>query len=458
MSKSSKISEAFDLVLASDPPNKRRSAIVVFKPPESNLITTDRAFRKIADRVKLFEQAKQENRQVFNNVLQGYMSGKPTQALEARRGVRHRIVGNGILPLATLDVNKDTLKVLAAQDRVVAVMPNQRVKLLTPDEPDNLLSKFEKDNESTWGIQELAVKELWEQAETKGRGVKVAVLDTGVYGDHPALQGKVSDFTIIDSTGQRLELLNQKTFDYHRHGTHICGTIAGGETSDGVAIGVAPGVNLAVAQIHFGDRSFLSHIIDGIDWSIGVGADIINMSIGIQYYDEKIDNLFQLLVERGIAPIVAIGNESHGSTSCPGNAGSVLGIGALERKKTGGVDVAPYSGGSSIDTPGALLERIVKPDVVAPGSNVYSCVPPTSEANDEEYRLMDGTSMAAPHVAGVMAILMASCPEKPVIEIFKAIRETARHPRGKKRRPDNRWGYGAIEPLAALNVLQGMEG
>jgi serine protease AprX len=66
---------------------------------------------------------------------------------------------------------------------------------------------------------------------------------------------------------------------------------------------------------------------------------------------------------------------------------------------------------------------------------------------------MDGTSMAIPHVAGVAAILMVANPEAPVTDIMDVLKETARHPLGTERRPDNRWGYGLIRPVEALKAL-----
>jgi subtilisin family serine protease len=66
---------------------------------------------------------------------------------------------------------------------------------------------------------------------------------------------------------------------------------------------------------------------------------------------------------------------------------------------------------------------------------------------------MDGTSMATPHAAGVAALLMSAKPQAPVTDVIEAMKKTAKHPLGIDARPDNRWGYGMIQPLEALNVL-----
>ena len=103
---------------------------------------------------------------------------------------------------------------------------------------------------------------------------------------------------------------------------------------------------------------------------------------------------------------------------------------------------------------GSLQLAIVKPDVVAPGVRVYSCIPPEKPQGEGfEYSYMDGTSMASPHVAGVAALLVAAHPSATVAETATVLKETARHPGGDHTRPDNRWGYGIIQPQEALSAL-----
>ena len=153
--------------------------------------------------------------------------------------------------------------------------------------------------------------------------------------------------------------------------------------------------------------------------------------------------------------MVAIGNENHGNSSSPGNAYSAFSVGAVEKMPRGKVDVTFFSGGASLVFPGQEPNALVtKPDVVAPGAQIYSCIPPEKRPNGTyEYTYMDGTSMATPHVAGVAALLMAAKPEVPVTDIISVLKETAKHPQGTELRPDNRWGYGLIQPVEALKAL-----
>jgi subtilisin family serine protease len=154
--------------------------------------------------------------------------------------------------------------------------------------------------------------------------------------------------------------------------------------------------------------------------------------------------------------VASIGNDSHGNSGSPGNAHSVLSAGAVEPVGRTRVGVAYFSSGASLVFPGQEPNNLVtKPDVVAPGAQVFSCVPPETRSDGTRwYSYMSGTSMAAPHVAGVAALLMSACPDATVPEVMRVLRETAWHPEGLDRRPDNRWGFGLIQPMNALEALQ----
>src|SRR5262249_27267501 len=156
-----------------------------------------------------------------------------------------------------------TLPELAKQPEVLAILPNQKVHLIKPKEVDYAeLVRGEVKDGLTWGLKQLDIPNVWKT--TKGDAINVAVLDTGVYGDHPALSGRVKEFGVIDPLGRRIA--PDRTFDCGQHGTHVCGTVAGGKTDDGVCIGVAPGANLLVAAVLIGDAT-LRTLMEGISWA-----------------------------------------------------------------------------------------------------------------------------------------------------------------------------------------------
>ncbi len=448
-----KISPAFEQYLAEARPNDKRDAIVIYRPSGAEetprIRGSMRALKARLDDVKMRAAARGP---IQEKLIANYQrAGSKHLTGDKELHVTH--IGENTLPVVAAQVTKKTLPELAAQPEVVAILPNQKIHLIKPKEVDyeELGSQEDKDK-MTWGLKHLDIPKVWSKAKTKGKGINVAVLDTGVHGHHPALSGRVKDFIVVDPLGRRIK--TSPTFDCATHGTHVCGTIAGGKAPGGVSIGVAPEANLFVAGVLVGD-STLQTLMEGITWAVEKGVNIINMSLGFTYYEPLFAEVFKMLIEQyGILPVVAIGNENHGNTSSPGNAHNAFSIGALEKMPRSKVDIPFFSSGASLVFPGAPVALITKPDVVAPGVQVYSCIPPerTSEGT-YEYSYMDGTSMATPHAAGVAALLMSAKPQAPVTDVIEALKKTAKHPLGVDARPDNRWGYGMIQPLEALNAL-----
>lgn len=439
-----KISPAFEPYLADSRRRDKHEAVVIYQAPNGHATGLDR-LRDSATRLHRAEARAARHKEIESRIFDDYLESSDEALMVSP-------IGRSALPVITVEVTPRTLLALARQPDVIAIMPNQRIHLITPktvafDE----LARNEARQGYTWGLEQLGVAEVWDK--TQGAGVKVGVLDTGVFGDHPALDKRVSDFVIIDPLGRRIAA--NPTFDAGAHGTHVCGTIAGGQTPEGVHIGVAPQANLLVAGVLVGDAT-LRTLLEGLDWAIENGADIINMSLGFNYYEPMFTEVFDVLINQyGVLPVVAVGNENQGNSSSPGNAYNALAVGALERLSRTRVDVAFFSSGASLVFPGQEPNQLVtKPDVSAPGVQVYSTIPPTLRADGAYYySYMDGTSMAAPHVAGVAALLMAAQTKAPVTEIAQVIKETASHPGGADRRPDNRWGHGMVRPGEALAAL-----
>jgi serine protease AprX len=447
---SGKISPAFEPFLAGSGPNDKCDAIVIYRTPADDNPPQMSELREIDRRLKYVHERAAAQRAVEQEVFENYQRAGARRT-RGRRDLSYTPIGDSTLPVATVEVTRSTLPSLAREPDVLAIMPNQKIRLIDPRRINFAeLSKQEYRNGMTWGLQQLDIPRLWER--TQGQGVNVAVLDTGVYSEHPALDERVKDFVVIDPLGRRISA--RPAFDGSIHGTHVCGTIAGGQTEEGVAIGIAPRVNLLVAGVLLGDAT-LATLVEGIAWAVETGADIINMSLGFTYYEPHFTQIFELLIQAyGILPVVAIGNENHGNSSSPGNAYNAFAVGAVESTGAGKVDVAFFSSGASLVFPGREPGVVTKPDVVAPGAQIYSCVPPDKQPDRTYiYAYLDGSSMAAPHVTGVAALLMAAAPDAPVTEVMEALKVTAKHPSGSAKRPDNRWGYGLIQPVEALKIL-----
>lgn len=451
MSTESKISPAFEPFLADSGEDGKRDAIVIYQAPPIEGLHLRGRLRELKRRLDEVKEQATLQKAVEQKVLTHYREASHDLGY-TEQPLKTSTIGSGTLPVATVEVTRRTLEALAEQPDVVAVLPNQKIHLIQPRRVEySALVQREQQDSLTWGLKRLEIPKLWET--TKGQDINIAVLDTGVYGAHSALNDRVKEFIVIDPLGRRIK--TEPSFDCGQHGTHVCGTIAGGQDFNGVAIGVAPQANLFVAGVLIGDTN-LRTLMEGISWAIEQGADIINMSLGMGYYEPLFAEILNILLNQyGILPVVAIGNENHGNSSSPGNTYNAFSVGAVEKTSADNVDVTFFSSGASLVFPGKEPNGLViKPDVVAPGAQIYSCIPPIKRPNGAfEYNFMDGTSMATPHVAGVAALLMAAHPTAPVTDIIKVLKETANHPDGKDLRPCNRWGHGLIQPVEALKAL-----
>ncbi len=493
-----KISPAFDPFLRHD--RSRRDAIVIYRTPEAassgrNASRNASSAERSQTRRDLIQQQASQQQAIETQIFERYQTR--SQDLISGPPLMTRSLAIGTLPVASVEVTRLTLDALAEEPEVIAILPNQAIHLIRPQAVDyQTLFTDEAEQGCTWGLKQLGIPAAWETA--RGAGVRVAVLDSGVYGDHPALKDRVKKFVVVDPLGRRIE--TQPSFDSGQHGTHVCGTIAGGKTETGVSIGVAPEAELIVAGVLVGNATMMT-LIEGLAWAIENEARIINMSLGLEYYEPLFGKILDVLISQyDILPVVAIGNSNHGNTSSPGNSYNAFSVGALEKLPepevankpseaakptessptetpteaptetptetkpaetpkaiaTDNLAVTFFSSGASLVFPGMEPEPLVnKPDVVAPGAQVYSCIPPEQRPGGTfAYTYMDGTSMACPHVAGVAALLMSANPDASATDVLKTLKETALHPSGSDRRPDNRWGYGMVQPLAALELIK----
>lgn len=453
MDAEAKVSPSLEPLLTLGDTTQIHEAIVIYRPPALKERPARGRLRELRQRLRQVKAVAAAQRPIQDSLLATYQE-QGSKRFPGNELLAVSSIGAGTLPIATVEFTAGTLMSLAEQSDVLAVLPNERIDLIRPTAVNYAeLTEREKKNGLTWGLEQLGIEALWRT--TKGRDINVAVMDTGVYGEHPALAGRVRDFIVIDPPGRRIRAT--PPFDSGGHGTHVCGTIAGGRTPEGVAIGVAPEVNLFVASVLLGGRGTMRSLLEGISWAVEKGADIISMSLGFRYYEPHFAVVFDMLIEQyGIVPVAAIGNENYGSSSSPGNAHNALAVGAVERTAGKSPNVTFFSSGASLVFPGGEPTGLItKPDVVAPGVQVYSSIPPENRPQGlYEYSYMDGPSMATPHVAGVAALLLAAEPEAPVTEVVKALKETSEHPGGLLARPDNRWGYGLIRPAEALAALK----
>jgi subtilisin len=283
----------------------------------------------------------------------------------------------------------------------------------------------------TWGIERLGVQRVWDVGFT-GKDVIVGHLDTGIDAAHPALQGALHVFAEFDMAGDPIP--GASPSDSGWHGTHTAGTIAG-RLTDGTHFGVAPASKLASAiVIEGGDVT--ARLLGGMDWVIGEGARVLNMSLGIRGYTSDFMDLTQRLRERGVLPVFAVGNESAGTSRSPGNYAEALSVGACVQDDM----VAGFSCSQTFARP----DEPIVPDVVAPGVDILSCLP------NGKYGQSNGSSMATPHISGLAALLLQAKPEATVDDIERAIFASCKRPTAM---PKDRGNRGIPDAERALTNL-----
>ncbi|WP_405831838.1 S8 family serine peptidase [Streptomyces sp. NBC_01176] len=262
---------------------------------------------------------------------------------------------------------------------------------------------------------QIGTPRAWEAGLT-GKGVTVAVLDTGVDVTHPDLAGRVF------ATKSFIE--GQEVADRNGHGTHVTSTVGGsGAASDGKERGVAPGAALAVGKVLSDQGSGSdSQIIAGMEWAArDVHAKVISMSLGSTEPSDGTDPMAEavdaLSEETGALFVVAAGNTgAPSSIGSPGAADAALTVGAVDSD-----DQPAYftSGGPRYG------DNALKPDLSAPGVDILAARSGLVDG-DGYYTSMSGTSMATPHVAGVAALLAERHPDWSGARLKDALMSTSK--------------------------------
>ena len=265
---------------------------------------------------------------------------------------------------------------------------------------------------SAWGIT------------TGSTDVVVAVLDTGYERTHEDLEA----VPIVSRKNIRTGTKN--VTDGYGHGTHVAGTIAS-STNNGLGVAsMAPGVTIMPVKIlDANGHGYWSDFLDGVDWAVNHGADVINMSLGSGLSAQQVaawQPTFTDAWEAGSMVIAAAGNNNNSMLFYPASFANVMSVSATTN---GDVKASFSSYGPAVD-------------VSAPGVSVASTF------KDNEYWAMSGTSMATPHVAGLAALIRSLHPEFTPAEVETAIKATVLDLGDPGW--DKYFGHGRIQPPLAL--------
>ena len=278
-----------------------------------------------------------------------------------------------------------------------------------------------------WGLESLGISEIWRN--TQGEEIKIAILDTGIDERHPDLTGAVIEHK--DFTNSPVG-----TYDRQGHGTHVAGIIAARANRYGI-IGVAPKSKLIIGKVLNDDGSGSSEAVaNGIHWASEVGADVISLSLGTEYPNDKMYEAIKNAIGKNQIVLAAAGN--YGSyyfdtVNYPAKYNEVISVGSINREKQRSYFCAT---GQELD-------------IMAPGEEVYSCYPMGM------YAKLSGTSMATPFVAGVVALCLAKHRKyqgsTPCTNQFEMMEHLKNHAIDLgEMGPDRFYGYGLINPISLV--------
>lgn len=289
-------------------------------------------------------------------------------------------------------------------------------------QPFSLKATVGRQYRNLWGVEQVNAPDVWRHGYT-GKGVVVAVLDTGVDYSHVDLgvniwknSGEIDGNGIDDDgngfvddvRGWNFDGNNNNPMDTDGHGTHVAGTIAAQRNGYGVT-GVAYDATIMPVKV-LGDRGGSNGTVaQGIRYAVNNGADVLNLSLGGGSASKEIADAIRYAVKKGSVVVMASGNESAKVPTNPAKLADRWGIavGAVDRR----LQIADFSN---------LAGRKQLDYVVAPGVKIYSTAP------NNQYQFLDGTSMATPHVAGVAALVLSANPNLSPSQVETILTSTAK--------------------------------
>ena len=418
---------------------------------------------QLSCKLTLRSATRKERHEEILNILK---SGASSSQAEITNYLREKVKQESVREFKTFWIT-NSIFLVATKAEIQKLASRGDVETIYEDYPISLVDPVSVEKSSNNQAEKercfsaIGVREVWNMGYN-GEGRLVCNFDTGVDGDHPALfsnwrgnnEGQVSA-SWFDPYGSDFPK------DKKGHGTHTMGIMAGISEEDtiGVAFG-AQWISAAVIDQGVGISQTISDILTAFEWAIDPDGnpetiddvpDVISNSWGIPPgYKPPCDQTFWTAIDNvenaGVVVIFAAGNEGPDPASLRTPADRItsplncFSVGAIDANSAG-FPVASFSSRG----PSGCDNQTKKPEICAPGVKVLSCYP------DNKYRLMSGTSMAAPFVAGAVAILRQYNPDATVDEIKWALLESASDlgPPGE----DNSYGMGLINVKRALELL-----
>ncbi len=287
---------------------------------------------------------------------------------------------------------------------------------------------------SEYWLDGARVRDAWQT--TRGKGVTIAVIDTGIASVPGVFDQAVIGGTDVSGTGTPDGRTPLGAIDGN-HGSWVASLAAGRGAADGTGmIGVAPEANLLSISVGFGAAArvpFTEQVAKGMRWAVDNGADIINLSFTTNTldWDKSWDDAFLYAFEHDVVVVVAAGNRGSGTNiiGAPATIPGVLTVGGVDQTGTASLEAS---------TQGITI------GIAAPSEGLRGV------SADGEVARWSGTSGAAPIVAGIAALIRSAHPDLDAANVINRIIRTAIPVEGVTRTPDPLYGYGLIDAEAAV--------
>jgi subtilisin family serine protease len=403
-----------------------REYVVLFKAPElQNLLRT-----RIQNRPQFEQRLRTANRESLRRVARTIRSEALKLDLWLIRG-------------GMMDLTDAEAKLVQSQPEIEQVLPNRRHQWI--HEPIRSRRGQVRAAEKDWNLKAIKLPELRKAYPSLfyGQGVRVGVLDTGI-------QSKHAEFSSLSGLVFK-DFVNHLTdpYDDNGHGTHVSGTIAG------VKVGIAPRVSMVVGKVFDASGSATdAMLIEAMQWIFDpdnnpATADfpkVVNNSWGGDLDSQPADirpfaayrRALGTWIAGGMIPVFAAGNSGERPNGIPGGLPEAIAIGSID---TAGVVSEFSSRGPNLWNDGVSTFSVAKPDVSAPGEEIYSAVPGNS------YQVYSGTSMATPHITGALALLAQVAPQMDVFQSHDLLIRSV-----TRKGDPSAYGWGTLDVLALIQA------
>ncbi|OPY57924.1 MAG: Thermophilic serine proteinase precursor [Pelotomaculum sp. PtaU1.Bin035] len=313
---------------------------------------------------------------------------------------------------------EDAISELRKDEHVLYVEENIKLNLhAVPNDP--MYS-------AQWGLKKIMAEEGWALASSAKKTVVVAVIDSGVDMNHPDLKNRIA------SGGYNFILNNSYINDINGHGTEVSGVIAAETNNNAGIAGVAGNLDIKILPLitaDFRGNSFLTDLLEAIDYAIEENVDVINISMGGTEPSNIEKAAIQEAIKNGIVVVASAGNSGKSTYEYPASYDNVISVGSISESNIRS-DFSNYND---------------KLDLVAPGESIYTC------EKGGNYDECAGTSFSAPMVSGVAAILKAIDNTLSPSQIENII-ETSAIDQGSAGK-DNDYGYGVLNLYNAVKKV-----